>query len=517
MDAVTILYNLARRRLADHALRLFLPYQGTNIEHCITLPYLASEPIQCLQVCRRKRPFYAAAGSVIASQPWLPRLQQVQEHQSQCHSHYGSCNATFFGTVFNIFRLPIPSYTQPWLKRPERFEQDGIGSGPQSPTTALPSDFEQSDSSSSDIFICSPPEPYLSTILRTCTTLLDSPPPCRKRQKQTSRDNMGYLDMPPEWAKIHAEGARTTSTTLQAAAFPSLSLDQPRQPAAAQAPCVASNIVDLTEPEEEEDDLEWIPSTSTHIDAPNVLSEDSRKAIEYHVGHYTPEDGPTGDAVRAERSRMIKAGVLPKPKHPRKPSKTNPDYEYYILLQIRVRELLEKKRELEVKLRFSRDTDHALRTALKASSTKPLSTLPATKESIQLLKKEIMLLTQRIWSDKHQDEHAAKARQDFLTKHPKLKEPETKYAFRRGAEDAFLPTFGHHDDLDWKAMQAIAKKTQTQTEGRRPYSVAEWPRLDRKEVLPGPVVDMEGTDFYTEITDNLRYLGGCVKPESRLQ
>jgi hypothetical protein len=59
-------------------------------------------------------------------------------------------------------------------------------------------------------------------------------------------------------------------------------------------------------------DFDLAPSNSAEIERPNVVTPVQTLAIQFHTGHYQPDDTLLGEAVRAEEKRMIESGVLPK-------------------------------------------------------------------------------------------------------------------------------------------------------------------------------------------------------------
>ena len=327
--------------------------------------------------------------------------------------------------------------------------------------------------------------------------------------------------MDPKWAEIHARAARTSSKTLPPAAFPSLPLDQPPRAAAAQAPCVASNIVDLTKSDEEEDP-DRVPTISTHPDEPNVLSDVSRKAIEYHFGQYPPNNMPVEDTIRAERLRMINDGILPNPQDPLKKKCTGPKSQDIPSLQAKLVELTNKKKALETKLRLLKYKFATLQAPIQPSAAGTLPDLPVSIDSLWRTLQANRRLTHRLELIENHAHHVAKAKKRFFTRwpEPEPKQPERKYAFRRGAKDTCLPAVGWGDDPDWQAMVAISKKPQTQPgAAQQPDSMADWPRpwyMPPTEAWPAAVVDdAEGNVDEFVITDNLHDTSAAAWNQNR--
>lgn len=218
-----------------------LPYQGTDLKHCVSLPVHCSVPHGH---SHRQQPntnltlFSSSSRAIVLRSVWpgslIPAIFEngsndrtaamstllyhgsrnamtLPRHHSQCSSglpslfcipnHGPRLIRTFFGIHFfwsiSYYRISntmgIGLRPKHKLRRPERFEQDRNSSAPQSPAGVLSSDFEQSDGSISETFIRAPPSKAdTPTIFRTCTTLLDSSPIFRKRQDQADKGNVKY-------------------------------------------------------------------------------------------------------------------------------------------------------------------------------------------------------------------------------------------------------------------------------------------------------------------------------------
>lgn len=265
--------------------------------------------------------------------------------------------------------------------------------------------------------------------------------------------------MPPEWAKFHARDARTDSRMLPPAAFPSLPLDQPPQIVSNQQSHRASDVEDPTRSDKDEGLSILIDS-----DEPDVISEVRWKAIKYHVEEDTPTNQPVTRTVLADRQRLINAGALPEVKEPSRRS-TRPRSLNYDHLKEKHRQLTNKRKTLETKLRMLGYIDPQLEAAILAAKAKDLPENLATINALWCTVQDLKWLTHKLEMIESRARLVYKAKKKFFGfgRLPERAAPEPKLVFRRGAEDGTLPPVGWVDNSEWQQLHAAKKVLPTTT------------------------------------------------------
>ncbi|KAH6629550.1 hypothetical protein C7974DRAFT_376377 [Boeremia exigua] len=256
---------------------------------------------------------------------------------------------------------------------------------------------------------------------------------------------MASFRMPEEWAEHHARNARTDSRTLPPAAFPSLPIDQPPQAVPTQPLNDNADDDDVTDSDVEEKENR---PTSTDSDKPNVISEVSWKAINYHIGQYTPAGGLLDEAVITERQRLVDAGLLSTATN-RLQRRSCPRSVNYGFLREKYDELTNKRETLKTRLRMLGYQGRRLQT----------TSLPARPTSIDALwhaVQDLRWLTHRLELVENHAHHIAKAKRRFLAP-PKPKKLRTPHVTRPDAHALCLPICGGRNDPGWLAMQATAR------------------------------------------------------------
>ncbi|KAJ8115145.1 hypothetical protein OPT61_g3132 [Boeremia exigua] len=272
---------------------------------------------------------------------------------------------------------------------------------------------------------------------------------------------MEPFSMPPEWAEYHARGARTDSRTLPPAAFPSLPIDQPSQPAALERSSNTRDVVDLTESDEDDE-----PPSSRQLDRSDVISELRWNAINYHYDEHNSIHEPVGEDVLAERERLVRDGALPNARGPRErkrrtvvPRSVNCDH-----IQKKYEELMTRRKAVEKRLRELGYMDTQLGASPRVAQAMKPPPKPATIDALWRIVQDLERLTHKLKTIEDNARGVRKAKKRFFGKLPEPAPPEPKRVFRRGATDSCLPAVGWDNDPEWQAIQATAKKTQVAVE-----------------------------------------------------